>query len=221
MSRRSVLAFAPYLAASAFHLWALIVPSAGLAPSSKWLLMPALLFAILVMCFRRVGTSVMLVVIAVALSWAGDVLLGMPGDIGFLIGLGAFFLAHVTYLVVFLTRLRARRVLWPIAVFAVWWIALIVILGPSLGALLVPVGLYGLVLAASTTAALGCNAWIGTGGVLFLASDTILAFKLFYPGFSMWQIDVVIMVLYLGAQGLIVFGATRSREPARQLVVAA
>jgi uncharacterized membrane protein YhhN len=182
--------------------------------------MPALLFAILVMCFRRVGTPVSLVVIAVALSWGGDVLLGMPGDIGFLIGLGAFFLAHVTYLVVFLTRFRVRRRLWPIAVFGVWWIALILILGPSLGVLLVPVGLYGLVLAASATAALSCNVWIGTGGVLFLVSDTILAFKLFYPDFSLWQSDVIIMVFYLAAQGLIVFGTTRSRVAAPHLVVA-
>ena len=220
MSHRTALAFAPYAAASAFHLWALIVPGAGLAPSSKWLLMPTLLFAIGVMCFRRTGTPIVLVVVAVGLSWCGDVLLGMPGDIGFLIGLGAFFLVHVTYLVLFLTRLRIRKRLWPIAVFGIWWVALIVILGPSLGVLLVPVGIYGLVLAASATAALGCNSWVATGGVLFLVSDTILAFKLFYPGFSLWQVDVIIMVLYIAAQGLIVFGATSSRQPVARMAVA-
>ena len=210
MSRRNVLAFTPYVVASIVHLVALVVLIPHFSTLSKWALMPALLVAVLLIPATRKS---ILLILAVVVSWAGDILLGMPGDLGFLIGLGAFFVVHLLYLVLFLTRHRARRRVWPIVVSAGWWVALILILGSSLGVLLVPVGIYGLVLGASATAALNCNRWIGAGGVLFLASDTILALKLFYPGFTFWQIDIVIMVLYLLGQGLIVYGATRYRSP--------
>lgn len=213
MTRRTILGFAPFVIVSAVHLWALAVPTVGITTPTKWLLMPALLVAILVVTIQTRGTSVALLVTAVVLSWAGDVLLGMPGDLGFLIGLGGFFLAHVTYLVLFLTRLKVRRIPRATVLLAVWWIALMVILVPTLGTLVIPVALYGLVLGASATASFACNRWVATGGALFLASDTILALKLFYPGFSIWQQDFIIMVLYLAAQGFIAFGATRGRVP--------
>jgi len=220
MVSRPVLPFVPYAVVAVVHLATLAVHDSSLATVSKWFLMPALLVAVLITCRRPAGRPVGLIVLAVAFSWGGDVLLGMPGDLGFLIGLGSFFLAHVTYTVLFIRRLRIRRM--PrlvVALFGLWWVALLIVLSPHLGALLVPVAVYGLVLGASATASLASTPWVATGGVLFLVSDTILAFKLFFPGFSLWQADFIIMLLYLAAQGFIVFGATRTFSRAQRPAV--
>ena len=214
MRAKSLLPYVPYVLVGAFHLATLAVHDTTLSTISKWFLMPALILAILLGGLLRPGADpggriVAVLALGVAFSWAGDVMLNVPGDIGFLIGLGAFFLAHVTYLVLFVTHLRVRRVPWQVGFFALWWLALVAILAPHAGVLLVPVALYGLVLGASASASLACNRWVATGGILFLISDTILAFKLFWPTFELVQADLIIMVLYLGAQGFIVFGATR------------
>jgi len=221
MTRTGVLAFVPYSIVSLLHLAALLVGDDLLSTISKRLLMPALILAVVIACFRPRGQPIALITVALLLSWAGDIMLGVPGDIGFLIGLGCFFLTHITYLVLFLSRLRVRRIPWLVLGLLVWWVALLAVLAPHLGALLVPVAIYGLVLAASTSAAFACTVWVSAGGVLFLVSDTILAFKLFYPGFSLWEADFVIMLLYVAAQGFIIFGATRSRVTAASRVALA
>lgn len=221
MTRTTVLPFVPYSLVGLLHLAALLAGDDTLSTISKRLLMPALILAVVIACFRRRGQPLALIAIALLVSWAGDIFIGMPGDIGFLIGLACFFLAHVTYLVLFLGRLRVRRVPLLAVGFVVWWIALVVVLAPSLGALLVPVAVYGLVLGASASAALACTGWVTAGGILFLVSDTILAFKLFYPGFSLWEADFVIMLLYVAAQGFIAFGTTRSGVTAASRVALA
>ena len=87
---------------------------------------------------------------------------------------------------------------------------LVLYLAPHIGPLLVPVAAYGLVLAASSAAALGTNRFSAIGALVFLLSDTILAFKLFLPGWDFYPVDVIIMTLYIGGQGLIAYGvATR------------
>jgi uncharacterized membrane protein YhhN len=221
MTRTTVLPFVPYSLVSLIHLVALLVGDSTVTMISKRLLMPVLILAVVIACFRRREQPLVLITIALLVSWAGDIFIGMPGDIGFLIGLGCFFLAHVTYLVLFLGRLRLRRVPWLAVGFVVWWVALLAVLAPSLGALLVPVAIYGLVLGATAAVSLACTGWVAAGGILFLVSDTILAFKFFYPGFSLWEADFVIMLLYVAAQGFIAFGATRSRVTATSRVALA
>ncbi len=147
--------------------------------------------------------------LGILLSWGGDVLFGMPGGIGFLLGLGGFLLAHVAYLILFRWPLRRRGLTWWAFAYLAWWLALMLVLGPHLGALIVPVAIYGAVLGASAAFALGTNPITAVGALLFLASDSILAFKLFWPGFALWQQDAIIMLLYCAGQGLIAFGAIR------------
>ena len=71
----------------------------------------------------------------------------MPsGDVWFLLGLLAFLLAHVCYLVGFATTYAdgpvARRKLLLVP-YAAWFVLLLVVLGPDLGGMLVPVAVYG------------------------------------------------------------------------------
>jgi len=216
MTRRLWVPFVPFLLVSALHLVALFTGSVALSTPTKWFLMPALLIGFIVSQFgpaqrRLVGELPVLGSIAILFSWAGDILIATPGDIGFLLGLGAFFLAHVAYLVLFLRPLKRRRVPLVALVLVVWWAVLLIVLAPYLGALLIPVAIYGIVLGASAAAALGTGPWVATGAVLFLASDTLLAFKLFLPDFAVWQADFLIMLMYLAGQGLIAYGAVRMR----------
>jgi uncharacterized membrane protein YhhN len=145
--------------------------------------------------------------VGIVLSWCGDVLLSTPGDIGFVAGLASFLLAHVAYLVLFAAVLRTRRLpVWSLG-YALWLVILVVVISPHLGALGVPVVAYGIVLAASSAASLATSPTVAVGALLFLLSDSLLVFKLFWPDFSMVQVDAIIMLLYLAGQGLIVFGA--------------
>ena len=130
--------FLPYVLVSLLQLVALAVGAATLAAASKWLLMPALGLALVVAARgRRARRVIGPAAAGILFSWLGDVLLGTPGGLGFLLGLGAFLLAHVSYLVLFVRGLRTRRVpVWAVLLVP-WWVALLVVLGPHLGALFV------------------------------------------------------------------------------------
>lgn len=203
-----LLAFVPYAVVSVIHLVALYT-GAGWSSLTKILLMPALLLAVLAHLPRTRVSVLIWLTLGIVFSWGGDVLFGMPGGIGFLLGLGGFLLAHVAYLALFRWPLRRRGLTWWAFAYLAWWLALMLVLGPHLGALIVPVAIYGAVLGGSAAFALGTNPITAVGAFLFLASDSILAFKLFWPGFALWQQDAIIMLLYCLGQGLIVLGALR------------
>jgi len=201
--------FVVFALVGALHLVALFVGWYAVSVPTKWMLMPALLVALLVGLPHRRSEVTLWGSLGILFSWAGDVLLASPGDLGFFLGLGGFLVAHVMYLVLFARPLRTRR-LPVIALFYVgWWLVLVLVLAPHLGQLLIPVAIYGLVLGAAAAFALGTNRITAVGGLLFALSDTTLAFTMFYPGFAIWQQDFVIMVLYIVGQGLIILGAVR------------
>ena len=207
--------FLPFAIVGVVHLVTLAIDWHEGSTYTKLAIMPALLLGFLLSVPARRGLVVVFGVVAILLSWFGDALLASPGDLGFLLGLGSFMLAHIAYLVLFAWPMRQRPVPWPALVFAAWWFALVTILAPYIGSLLVPVAGYGLVLATASAAALGTNRLAAIGAALFLISDTILAFRLFYPGFEFWQMNLTIMVFYIVGQGLIILGAVhhvRSRS---------
>lgn len=199
----------PYIVVGIVHLVALAVGDGSLAQVTKPILMPALLVAFIMSLWPRRGAVVWLGTLALVFSWAGDYLLGTPGNIGFLAGLGAFFFAHIAYLVLFTRVLRRRRVPLLALAYVAWWLGLLAVLGPSLGSLFIPVALYGLVLGAMAGVALATSRLVAVGALVFLCSDTLLALKLFLPGFSIWQADFLIMLLYLAGQGIIIAGVLR------------
>lgn len=209
--------FIPFAIVGVIHLFTLFIDWHEGSTYSKLAVMPALLVGFLLALPVRRGIVVLLGVVAIVLSWLGDALLDSPGDLGFLLGLGSFMLAHVAYLVLFAWPLRRRPVPWFALVFAAWWFALVTILAPYIGSLLIPVAGYGLVLATASAAALGTNRLVAVGAALFLISDTLLAFRLFYPDFEFWQMNFTIMVFYVAGQGLIILG-TVMHVRARQTV---
>lgn len=204
---RPLPAFTPFIVVTVVHLIAIAAGGDQVVAATKPLLMPALLIALVLgLPVRR---SILLVWggLALVFSWLGDVLLQSPGDIGFLIGMGAFGLAHLAYIALYLGPLRTRRApWWGIAVAALWWISLVTLLAPNLGGLLVPVAVYGLVLGTAAAAALGTSRLIATGAGVFLVSDTLLGLDRFLPGFSFGAVDLLIMLTYCLGQGLIIAG---------------
>ncbi|MEQ1736920.1 MAG: lysoplasmalogenase [Rhodoglobus sp.] len=205
-------AFSLFAAVGAVHLAILAVGAEAWSAPTKALLMPALLIGFLVALPSRRNELAAVGGVAVLLSWAGDVLLATPGNVGFLIGLVAFMLAHAVYLVQFRRSLKQRRIPRLALLYLAWWLALVVVLSPHLGALLIPVAIYGAVLGLSAAAALGTNRMVAVGALVFLLSDTVLAFKMFWPDFSLWQADLIIMFGYLVGQGLIAVGTVRRAE---------
>ena len=80
------------------------------------------------------------------------------------------------------------------------------------------VAIYGLVLGGTAATAARCAPIIATGAAFFLASDTILAFRLFMPEAMPDWTSPLVMATYTLGQGLIVagvaFGLPRAaREP--------
>jgi len=139
---------------------------------------------------------------------AGDELLGPSGSAWFVAGMGAFLVMQVCYITGFVrmgafAALRERR--WVPAAWALLWLVLNVVLGPSLGALQVPIAVYSAALTTMAACAVATgHRRIGVGGVLFLVSDLLI-------GLGAADLDVpasgfLVMSTYALAQLLIVTG---------------
>lgn len=134
-------------------------------------------------------------------SLCGDVLLMWPADL-FVAGLLAFLAGHVCFIAAFLgdSRLGTRPLAWLACLLVAG--ANLALLWPSIPAVLAPaVALYALVLSGMGAQALG-RAWqhagdrlarparcAAIGGVLFMASDSLLAWNRFHgaiPLAALW-----------------------------------
>lgn len=209
-TRRMLPAFVPYLIVAAAHLVLLYTGPGWAVTATKALLMPLLALAVVLVARSLSGATTRLLVVAIALSWAGDVALSFPGTLGFIVGLGCFLGAHVVYIAIFLRLPRSRR--FPPAealLYVLWYAVFLALLGPHAGALLAPVALYGLVLAAMAAAAAWHGRLIAVGGALFVVSDSVLGLGRFLPGYDFPLHDLVVMTSYLAAQALIAAGVLR------------
>ena len=139
-------------------------------------------------------------------SLIGDVLLIEKSR--FIYGLGSFFVAHLFYIAAFLPNVSNVNLVW-LPVFAIYAVILLSLIWSGLGKLKFPVIFYSLVIAAMGFCAVQSYFQAPTfstfyamlGALLFMASDSILAFDKFkYPlkfaGF--W-----ILSTYFSAQWLI------------------
>lgn len=206
-------AFLPFIALSVIHVLLIAFGNEAMVAASKPLLMPMLLLGFLSAAPMANRLIVGLIVGGIVASWAGDVLLQSPGSMGFLLGLGAFLVAHLFYIAAFLKLGSGKVKLWVWAYF-VWYGALLALLIPGLGALVVPVIVYGAVLGTMAILSTRVNAVVGWGGLLFLLSDSILAMDRFMPGFALPASDFLIMLTYLIGEGLIAYGVVRALRAA-------
>ncbi|MER5734711.1 MULTISPECIES: lysoplasmalogenase [unclassified Streptomyces] len=148
-----------------------------------------------------------LLVAALLLGWGGDVFLLFDADWAFLVGMGSFALGHVCYLTLF-GRRRTSPALG--ALYALALAGTVVALWPDLPAdLRIPVAGYSLLLTAMAYRASALGVLAGTGGALFLLSDTLIA-----TGIADWpQLpvpDFWVMLTYIAAQYLLTAGALQA-----------
>jgi len=220
-SRTRWWGFIPYAALSLVHVGALAAGADDLAAFTKLTLMPLLALAVLWAGRGSAwGIRYTLVLVAIALSWLGD---GASTFFPFApelpMMLLCFGLAHLAYIWLFHRHLAVRRMPAWALVYALWWIAMIAVLWPHLGALTLAVAAYGLVLGGTAASAARCIPLIAVGGAFFLTSDTILAFRIFTPDAMPGWTSPLVMVTYCLGQGLIAAGVVVAGRTAERPVV--
>ena len=183
-----------------------------------YLTKPTATALLIIMVFRHAATDAYgrAIIVGLAFAFAGDVFLMLPGD-RFLWGLICFLLTHCAYIYA-LTRDARPFGSWPIfAGFAV--VALIMVAGlwnAVPGAMRTPVAVYAAALAFMAAQAMSRARQMpqGTpvekaarlaaiGGVLFLISDTILAYGRFrwtIPAQSLWVLGTYYTAQWLFAR---------------------
>jgi uncharacterized membrane protein YhhN len=157
---------------------------------------------------------------ALTFSWIGDIVLlfAHKGELYFIVGLVAFLISHVFYIVLFKKQTISKSINNKISfsagigIILLYFFGMINILGPKLGPLAVPVVIYAVVISGMLYFALkGSYQWntipyqsVLIGAVLFIASDSILAYNKFYQPVP--HASFLIMITYLAAQYGIVWG---------------
>jgi uncharacterized membrane protein YhhN len=208
-ARRSTIAalgWVPFAVVALIQIASKLTGPEDLERVTKALCMPLLAVAavvVLVAAGRRPASIVVVALLGLALlsSWLGDVLI--DGSIA--AGLGSFLAAHVAWLALFLLAFR-RRISWWALLLVPWYAALVILLAPTAGALLVPVLVYGIALGGMAATATRGNRFTIAGGILFVVSDTVLALQLFTGIVGGRTADFVVMLTYLAAQTLLVLG---------------
>jgi len=204
-------AFAPFLVVSVVHLGAKLAGLVELDRATKGLTIPALLLGVAIVLLvgrLRIPRPVLIALVAgLTLSWLGDITLS-----NFAVGLGFFLAAHVAYIALFHLAFHRPASWWSLGLIP-WYAALLLALWPFLGELAALVAVYGAVLGLMTASSTRGNTFTMIGGTLFVASDSLLAFRIFTPLFQTPPEDVLIMALYLAAQLFITLGILRTAVP--------
>ncbi|MFE7844512.1 lysoplasmalogenase [Microbacterium sp. NPDC057407] len=205
------IAFVPFAFASVVHVWALAIDAHDAARPTKLMLMPFLALAVVWSGHRHWTPAHSLLLTAIGFSWIGDGAGPLFPGVDFVPLMVLFFaLAHVCYIWLFWRVLPERRVpLWTV-IYGVWWAALLAVLWADLGALLIPVALYGLLLAGTAIGAARCHRLIRWGGAFFVVADTVVAFELFMPGVLPAWSSPLAMATYCLSQGLLAAGVVLS-----------
>ena len=161
------------------------------------------------------------ILLALFFSWLGDILL--LNESMFVPGLISFLTAHIFY-IYFFARTNSGQAsyfkLRPVMLIAVlaYLIEFMYLLWPSLGAMKIPVLLYGITISTMLSAAIWqyqklddrTSLFMIIGATLFVTSDSILAVNKFSSPFE--TAGIFIMTTYILAQLFIVLGAIRYRN---------
>jgi len=153
--------------------------------------------------------------LALIFSLAGDILLMFDNQNPkfFMLGLIAFLMAHVMYIIVYLKhRNKSRQSLPLIVILLLYASGLFYLLKVGLGAMLMPVVVYMVVILTMATTAYLRKGSVSNlnyflvllGAILFLISDSLLSVNLFYK--PILFANIIIMVTYAFAQFFIVLG---------------
>ena len=186
-----------------------------------WFLKPfLLLFLIIAVYLQKQFTTKKILLIALTLSWIGDIILMFAdhGEIYFIAGLIAFLLSHIFYIILFRKQVvsilnKNKITFWLGTSLIILYLgAMMLILLPNLGDLKIPIFIYAFTISTMLFCALNgffhwqkpANKYVLIGAIFFVTSDSILAFNKFY--FPLPNNSFLIMSTYLVAQYLITLG---------------
>lgn len=209
------------------HLSGLFCQLDWLSGMTKPLLLPLLGFYFWQQTYGIRHRSIRIFLIAQLFSWVGDLLLMNGTDPSFFIwGLVSFLLSQLAYSYFFLRIMRNEKIRFSWLLFipvVIYYATLITWLKPYLGSMMAPVCIYGAVISMMLLLALhmlympaiAAGRWFMSGALLFVASDSALAFNKFYQAFE--GANLVIMITYGLAQLFLTTGAVLyiKRERAR------
>jgi uncharacterized membrane protein YhhN len=214
---KTYLLLKTYIGFTTLYLIILYLDLEGFDWYMKPVLLPILLMAV---ALSESFSSKKILLTALTFSWIGDIILLFTdkGELYFIFGLVAFLLSHVVYIVLFSKQQNTRNnekkeLFWlgSLAILAYFFI-MIDTLFPKLGPLKIPVIVYAVVITTmlffafkgSLKWATPANNYILMGAIVFVSSDSILAFNKFYAPIT--HASFYIMVTYCLAQYLIVSG---------------
>ena len=203
-----------YALAVAIHIFSCV------PPMKKWLRRPTkvMLMPLLALSYAFLAQSVNpLILVALLFSCIGDTLLLFP-DKGkfFKLGISAFGVCHLMYIIFFLTHIAGATPLWLIIAAIVLYAAAIGLmlyaLSPRLPQdMLFPYAAYIVIIALMSLSALmyasaegAASKLVFAGSIFFLISDSFLSFTTFKKSFR--AATLTVMATYILAQSLIVFG---------------
>ncbi|WDP89220.1 MAG: lysoplasmalogenase [Desulfobacter sp.] len=205
-NRMTILVFTGF--AVAFLATLHLRPYAG-----SWLVktIPILMLALFALK-NLIGKEGKLLFSGLLASAAGDILLELPDPSLFVPGMGAFILAHIFYIALFCRQPRATvpRVSILILILA-YTIGFGTLLFPHLKEMTLPILFYLTVIAImGISACMGRrnNRMVITGALIFIASDSLIAWNMFLapiPHSSIW-----VMSTYYTAQALLTAGVYRA-----------
>ncbi|MEA9412379.1 lysoplasmalogenase [Flavobacterium sp. PL02] len=206
-----------YTGFSFFYLLILLYNLENVAWYLKGLLIPILWLAVY---FSEDFPSKKILLGALLFSWIGDVILlfADKAEIYFILGLVAFLISHVIYIILFNKQNKPdvpknKGVFFiGLALILVYLATMLTVLLPKLGDLQLPVIVYALTISTMLLYAFSgyliwkkpANTYILVGAIIFVLSDSILAMDKFYE--PIYKSSFFIMLTYLMAQYLIVIG---------------
>lgn len=212
-----------FIGFSAFYLLIILFKQDNIA----WFLKPLLLpFLLLTVYYAERFPTKKILLLALTFSWIGDVILMFAdkGELYFIFGLIAFLLSHLVYIVLFSKQVPTenhtnKAILWiGIVAILVYLALMLVTLLPSLGDLRIPIVVYAFVISTMLFYAFkGSLNWVKPaknyillGAIIFVSSDSILAFDKFYSPIP--PSNFLIMATYLVAQYFIVAGILKLNQ---------
>lgn len=203
--KQAILLF--FILVSAIDICAILLGNSLWQTLSKPLIIPALIAYYL----TRTTSVNKWYLIALIFSFAGDVLLLDKSNL-FLLGIAAFLITQLVYISIFSKGIKGSSLvikLKALLPFLVYFIVLITVLKPGLQDFFIPVLVYGLAISLFGAVALLnylikrdlISLRLFIGAVLFILSDSLIAFNKFHHERSFYP--VIIMITYIVAQYLI------------------
>ena len=178
----------------------------------KFISKPLIMLSLLLYYIKSVQRKSKLFIGAVLFSFLGDILLLFDSELFFMLGLVSFLIAHILFIsmvVGMLNKSSIQQKIFATMPFMFTYVGLLVLLKESLGEMLIPVVIYGLVISVFGVVSLlnhlilksKASQYLIFGAAFFVVSDSLLAINRFYEAQEYYP--VIVIITYIIAQYLI------------------